>query len=256
MEITGQTSTDENIYEFQSDDNEMLQEIYDLYYAPYPEEKVTYQEFVADHPIFFWKDPFGHWVRFQKLIFLPAVECGKPVIYLYPEEKTEVKVQVDPNGGFSLTDPEYPQGGWQVTAYPDGRLTDSKGNQYPYLFWEGRGINYTIPKQGFVVAREQVESFLSEKLIQLGLNEEESAEFMDFWVPKMQAKPYYFVTFVDQAVFDSLAPLKVTPRPDTVIRVFMDYQPLEAPLSVEPLKISTPSRKGFTVVEWGGALHQ
>ena len=43
-------------------------------------------------------------------------------------------------------------------------------------------------------------------------------------------------------------------RPDTVIRVFMDYEALDAPMkNIEP-KLITPVRRGFTVVEWGGAL--
>jgi hypothetical protein len=90
----------------------------------------------------------------------------------------------------------------------------------------------------------------------LGLNEQESADFIEFWQPKLEVMPYAFVTFIDQPVFDQLAPLTVTPRPDKVIRVFMDYQPLNAPISVAPLTIKTPTREGFTVVEWGGALHR
>jgi hypothetical protein len=53
---------------------------------------------------------------------------------------------------------------------------------------------------------------------------------------------------------DRVAPLTVVPTPDTVIRVLMDYTPLAAPISVAPLKITTPIRNGFTVVEWGGIV--
>jgi len=41
-----------------------------------------------------------------------------------------------------------------------------------------------------------------------------------------------------------------------VIRVFMDYQPLAEPVTVAPQTLSAPVRQGFTVVEWGGALHR
>jgi hypothetical protein len=63
-------------------------------------------------------------------------------------------------------------------------------------------------------------------------------------------------TFVPQEQFDQLAPLAVSPQPDTVIRVFMDYQGLDKYQEVAAPVITTPQRKGFTVVEWGGALHQ
>ncbi len=53
---------------------------------------------------------------------------------------------------------------------------------------------------------------------------------------------------------DELAPLTITPKPDTIIRLLMDFKPLQKPISVEGYNIKTPERKGFTVVEWGGVL--
>ena len=81
-------------------------------------------------------------------------------------------------------------------------------------------------------------------------------DFMEFWLPKMQEDPYYFITFLPQAEFEAIAPLTVEPKPDKVIRVFMDYKGLDKFEQVEPLNITTPKRIGFTVVEWGGALHK
>ena len=43
----------------------------------------------------------------------------KPVIYLYPEEETEVTVKLDYNGTLTSTYPAYGDG-WTVTAQPDG----------------------------------------------------------------------------------------------------------------------------------------
>ena len=47
---------------------------------------------------------------------------AKPVIYLYPEEETDVTVQLDFNGTLTTTYPAY-NGGWTITAQPDGTLT-------------------------------------------------------------------------------------------------------------------------------------
>lgn len=49
-----------------------------------------------------------------------------------------------------------------------------------------------------------------------------------------------------------LARLTVDPQPDMVIRVFMAWSSLEAPVQVEPQVLQVPVREGFTVVEWGG----
>jgi hypothetical protein len=239
----------------------ILKDIYDQYYpgwddkAQEQKQKVSYEQFLADHPLIYWQDPFGSFIELKDAKYIPAVECGKPVIYLYPTKTTTVAVKVAPNGGFSVTEPEYGDG-WRVEASPSGELKNlSDGKRYPYLFWEGKGLDYAQPKEGFVVARSEVGKFLKAKLALLGLNAKESAEFMEYWLPRMQAKPYYFVTFVPQREFDRLAPLTVEPRPDTIIRVFMDYRGLDERMDAPEQKIVTPKRRGFTVVEWGGALH-
>jgi hypothetical protein len=111
---------------------------------------------------------------------------------------------------------------------------------------------YQTPDRGFVVAQADAHNFLLEKLAKLGLNTKESADFMEYWEPKMQGSPYYFVTFMGNSTMDALAPLEVSPKPDTVIRILMDFVPLEKPIAVQGFNIRTPERKGFTVVEWGG----
>ncbi len=69
--------------------------------------------------------------------------CGaKPVIYLYPKEKTIVKVTLDWNKKQLISIPEYGNG-WDVMAHPDGKLVIG-GSIYPYLFWEDT-IRYTKP---------------------------------------------------------------------------------------------------------------
>ena len=48
--------------------------------------------------------------------------------YLYPSEVIEVSVELDFDG-LTVTYPEY-DGGWSVTAYPDGTLIDESGAEY------------------------------------------------------------------------------------------------------------------------------
>ena len=193
-------------------------------------------------------------IKFQKSEFLPVAECGKPVIYLYPEQTTKISVNISPKGGFTKTEPEYGNG-WNVLATPNGQLTDiSTGIIYPYLFWEGRGGIYTTPTRGFVVAEKDVHNFLVEKLTKLGLNQNEQKDFIEFWEPRMTGAPYFFVTFLGNRSMDEIAPLTISPKPDSVIRILMDFTPLQEPISVEGYDIKTPTREGFTVVEWGGVL--
>ncbi|PJA92625.1 MAG: hypothetical protein CO133_02170, partial [Candidatus Komeilibacteria bacterium CG_4_9_14_3_um_filter_37_5] len=244
-----------------TDKDSILQTIYDRYYPGFDEklkkekEKITFDEFLKTNPIIIWPDPLGNYLVLKNIVYSPAVECGKPVIYLYPEKEMSVAVQVQPTGGFTTTEPAY-NDGWQVLAKPNSELYNyADSTWYPYLFWEGYGLNYQQPEKGFVIAREKMEQFLRETLPQLGLIPKEYDEFIAYWLPRLQKDNYYFITFVDQNDFNKMAPLAVQPQPNTIIRVFMDFQGLDNYRQVEPLVITTPVRQGFTVVEWGGAIH-
>lgn len=65
------------------------------------------------------------------------VSNEKPVIYLYPEQETDVRVTLDLAGELTCAYPAYGDG-WSVRAAPDGTLTDESGQTYRYLYWEAR----------------------------------------------------------------------------------------------------------------------
>jgi hypothetical protein len=256
----GRTRANEPILGFKDPNYAFLRNLYDVQYTgtwiaseSRFGNKMPYDQFIQSIPVFFWRDPLGRLIKFENKQFLPQVECGKPVIYLYPEQTTTVSVTVEPQGGMTFSEPAYGEG-WTVTAQPDGRLTDVTGASWPYLFWEGRGGLYEQPEKGWVIARTEVDAFLNDKLAALGLIANEIADFKEFWLPRMQDAPYYFVTFLGNRAMDELAPLSVNPSPDSVIRVLMDFSPLAEPKAVEPFSIRTPARTGFTVVEWGGVI--
>lgn len=175
----------------------------------------------------------------------------KPVIYLYPEQETKVKVQLDYDGTLVCAYPEY-NNGWQVVAQPDGTLCDASGKTYSYLFWEGNtDATYDFSK-GFVVKGSETAEFLEEKLSEIGLNAKEANEFIVYWLPRMQENKYNLITFQTEAYTD-VAKLHITPEPDSILRVFMAYKELEEPIEIEGPAIAPFERKGFTVIEWGGA---
>ena len=47
-------------------------------------------------------------------------------------------------------------------------------------------------------------------------------------------------------------PLEVTPKPDTLIRVMMEFKSSNKYVDLKEQKLDIPERKGFVVVEWGG----
>ncbi|HIY37766.1 MAG TPA: hypothetical protein H9835_01285 [Candidatus Agathobaculum merdigallinarum] len=176
--------------------------------------------------------------------------CAKPVIYLYPEERTEVSVKLDYDGELTTTWPAY-EDGWNVTACPDGTIFDQKGNEYSYLFWEGVSDTEYDFSKGFCVAGEDTAEFLRETLAEIGLTPEEYNEFIVYWLPRMQENPYNLIAFQSER-YTQAAELTITPKPDSVLRVFMAWKPLAQPQEIAPQTFTPFQRKGFTVVEWGG----
>lgn len=181
---------------------------------------------------------------------------AKPVIYLYPTQAQEINVQLDYDGNIIADYPSYDKNikGWQVTASPDGKIINSDGKEYSYIFWEGtpaKDIKYDNTK-GFVVKGEDVKEFLQKKLAEIGLTPKEYNEFIVYWYPKMKDNKYNLIHFADEEYTD-IAPLTITPKPDSMLRVFMVYKPLKNEVEIEPQIFPKFERRGFTVVEWGGS---
>ena len=175
---------------------------------------------------------------------------GKPVIYLYPEEETEVSVTLSLNGELTCTYPVYKEG-WRVTALPGGTLTDAKGQTYNYLYWEGEtGVEFDF-SEGFCVKGEDTAAFLEKALEELGLTRREANEFIVYWLPMMEQNPYNVISFQTEN-YTETAKLTVSPEPDTLIRVFMAWKGAEEFTELPKQELSARSRTGFTVVEWGG----
>lgn len=173
----------------------------------------------------------------------------KPVIYLYPREKTEVSVELDFER-LTVTYPEY-NGGWNVTAYPDGTLIDESGEEYSYLFWEADSQTEFDFSEGFCVKGSETAGFLRWALSEQGLTPREYNEFIVYWLPFMQDNEYNVISFQGEC-YEESAPLKISPAPDSIKRVFMAYYASEKAVDIPEQSLSGFERGGFTVVEWGG----
>lgn len=173
----------------------------------------------------------------------------KPVIYLYPETETMFTVKLDYDGRLTITYPAY-ENGWQGIAKPDGTLY-VEGKEYTYLFWEGVDNNVYDFSEGFVVRGEDSAEFLQETLAKMGLLPKEYNEFIVYWLPQLEKNPYNLITFQQEAYTDH-AILHIEPEPDSILRVFMVIQSLDAPIEIKEMEIKPFNREGFTVIEWGG----
>lgn len=183
--------------------------------------------------------------------------AAKPVIYLYPEEETDVQVRLHLNGSLTCTYPDYAEG-WNVIAHPDGKIFDKNTKRtYDYLFWEGNvELSADLFAKSACVSAEDSAEFLETYLEAAGLNDSEIDDFVSYWLPKLQSSPYNQIAFPYDEYCES-AKMDVYPQPETEIRIYMVFRPLEAPIDIpEDQQMELPSkqeRNGFTVVEWGGS---
>lgn len=211
---------------------------------------VSKEEFIKRHGLVLIKNNDNQILAYARQSLAPAYGCAKPVIYLYPTKPTVVNVRV--GADVKVSEPLYPSSGWTVTAQPNGQLS-YMGATYGSLFWEGPGHGeYPGITKGTIVKRADAETVIRKQLVAQNLNKTEIADFMEFWSDRIPNKPYIRLTWLNTAQLDALAPLYVTPKPDTTIRVFLDMAGYDAPISIAPQKLHSTPRKGFTLVEWGG----
>jgi hypothetical protein len=248
----GKLSDGTTVYGFANKNNFILQQIFkDRPYAD--EDQLTLDQFISSNSHFLYQDSLKDWRLYVNQKYVVAAECGKPVIYLYPPQDTQVNVRV--GAQITKSEPTYPENGWTVLAHPDGQL-DYQGQSYPSLFWEGLGYGEypNITSQGVVVTQSELIPALRTHLSQLGLNDQESTDFLEFWQPRLPSNPYVRLSWILTQDMDKLAPLSVRPAPDTHIRVFLDFEGLDQPIKLTPQRLSAPPRQGFTLIEWGGLL--
>ena len=179
---------------------------------------------------------------------------AKPVLYLYPKEKTDITVTFANPSLLTTTYPKF-KGNWSVTAYPNGDLYDNKGNYYYALYWEEEKNHYVDFSEGFYVTKENAIDFLEEKLSIIGLNSKERNEFIMYWLPILEKNDKSLVYFELTKERDSYNKLIINPNPDSILRVAIHIKKVNKKTSIKEEVLTTFNRNGFTAVEWGGVIY-
>lgn len=183
------------------------------------------------------------------------VMTEKPVIYLYPNREQNITVKLGLKGSLNFTWPEInADNTWKVRAQPDGTLFNEREEDYPYLFWDGvqDDMSYIKQDEGFLVKQSGLARFMREKLLILGINARERADFITYWVPRMTGSEYYFIRF-ETTAYSKAVPLTVIPKPESIQRVFMVFKRAAGNYKYTEQELTPFRRKGYTVIEWGGA---
>ncbi len=182
----------------------------------------------------------------------------KPIIYLYPEQEQNIKVQLEFKWKLFATYPSFDEQikWWEVKAFPNGNLINQKdGKEYSYLFWEGipeKEFDISGIKKWFVIKWDESKEFLQEILPKMWMLPKEYNEFIVYWFPIMQKNKYNIIYFAGEE-YTKQAPLNIYPKPESELRVFMYFKWTDKKIDLETQEFKHFERKGFTVVEWGGS---
>ncbi len=178
---------------------------------------------------------------------------AKPVLYLYPEAQTDVTVTFEHPEALTTVYPAYGEG-WQVSAAPDGTLTDARGRSYYALYWEEKAPYLPSFDEGFCVSADGAADFLERTLAALGFTEREANEFIMYWLPVLERNGTSLVTFELTESREAHNALHISPEPDSLLRAAMYVKKVDAPVEVPAQKLPRFERKGFAAVEWGGRV--
>jgi hypothetical protein len=184
------------------------------------------------------------------------IEVDKPVIYLYPETTMNVSVNLNFSGKLGFTWPLY-NNGWNVEADRDGTIR-TNGSTFDYLFWEGNATvnqNMYARESGFIVHSDTLDSFFENTLTQMNLNPRERQDFITYWCPRMMKNELNFIHFSTESEYNQIASMNIDPQPQEIFRVFMMWNNTDVDTSpyIHEQSLPRAERKGFTVIEWGGA---
>lgn len=205
-----------------------------------------YAEFISQH----------YYEAQVQLRYPRKMQTRKPAIYLYGEPGLNMSLKVNPVGEFNFVHPKMSDQQWNIELGEAGKIIlDNKS--YDYLFWEGQQDEIYIDRtNGFVVNDQEAIAFLEEKLSDLGLNDKELNDFLVYWGPELIKHKHNFIHFVVNDDYEQhIASLNSSVPIETSIRIFMFHEPCDAYKVVTPQALTSLTRKGLTLVEWGGGTY-
>lgn len=189
---------------------------------------------------------------YKDISVVNEIQWDKPNIYIYPVEEIDLDVTfLFPNGGSIVESiPEY-NNGWHIHVKPGGIIN----NLYEYLFYESTTPDLCQYHSGWVIAMEKLEKFFRNTMVQSGFNQKETADFIEYWIPRLNTYPYYAIYPQYQTEINNMVQLQFSKQPDSMLRVMYAVRGLEnGNVTIGTPEIPVFERKGFSVVEWGVIL--
>jgi len=195
--------------------------------------------------------------RFSKFSFLflfgfvwgkNLFHLKKPNIYLYPEKDTRIEVKLIGKEDVSITNtkPSY-KDGWRVWVTKGGKIN----NEFSYLFYEALLTYVPDVEKGYCVEGKEIWDFFGKIMEEIGFNELEIVDFINYWSEKLEESPYYLIFPLFNEEIEKIISLDISPKPDRILRVWFLIRKSKEKVKLKKPQLPIFSRNGFSVVEWG-----
>jgi hypothetical protein len=187
--------------------------------------------------------------KYQDFIIPCQIQAKKPNIYLYPTKTTKMNVILDfPNGGKVVESiPDYGTGWNNITVEPNGTINGI----YTYLFYESDSNDFSQYSEGWVIKKENLESFFRKNMTSYGFRGQEIEDFIEYWIPLLKDSASYAIyPQLDKDISKEVV-LNISQKPDSLLRLIYTVKPCNSMLNLKTPVIPAFTRTGFTVTEWG-----
>ena len=196
------------------------------------------------------------------LLSIPLLSCEpdenredmvyKPNIYIYPEEETQLDVILSfPMGGEVITSiPEYVNG-WSVTIDENGIIDDL----YSYLFYESIQPDIWQKSYGWLIEKNELESFFRMNMAEFGFYGQEIDDFIDYWIHRLNDHSFYAIYPQTIEIINDVIRIDFSHQPDNLLRLFYAIVGHDRMINnLQEPEIDSFNRDGFFVTEWGVIL--
>ena len=181
-----------------------------------------------------------------------TVIARKPNLYIYPEEKISLSIEVVfPNGGKVVESiPEY-NNLWNITVEPSGKINDN----FDYLFYECEIPNLTQNEFGWLIEKINLEDFFVKNLSLSGFSTGEITDFIDYWIPLLTEYDYYEIYPQYNGELDKMVMINFSKEPQNFYRLFfLMVGRVDNNIVIDEPNIKSAIRENYFAVEWGVIL--
>lgn len=185
-----------------------------------------------------------------------GVNCYKPNIYFYTDLDKNVSVRFVYPQLVTVSIPDYASG-WDVLLTEDDELITVDGEKFSFLFYESitsRSLFQT--EAGYEISAENRGELFAQILTEMGFNEAEIADFIEFWDEKLDEGVDYIMYPQDTETVDLAMPIIVDPVPESIERIWFVFEADEGQSVEEPEDRVIERDDEYALVEWGGMIFE